>query len=412
MKHSEQPRVGRGYIAALMLGTCGSFMAFVTTLAYSLAVRVAELTPGHPEYLGYLTGLGGAVALIEGPVVGVVSDRVRTRFGRRRPVIAAGALVGLAALVVVGFAPDIGTLAIGWVLAVTGWGAAMSAMGALQADKLPPGQRGTVAGLNGFVQQSAPVLGVVVAGLLVHQGLLLTLVPGLIGVLLMVPLFFVADEKDTRTEFFEDRFSLRMLLRKYRYNPRHHPDFSWEWLGRFCVFAGLALNTTFLTFFFAHRLEVEVAAVAQTMAVVSAVGVAAASVGSIGGGYLSDRLGRRRVFALLATLIYGAGAVVYAIGSDIGTFVIAAALSNLGLGIFIAADSALVFDLLPDRREAGRYMAIMGLATTVSRSIAPLVAPLLLAIGAGNNYTVLYLFGGALVASGGLVILLRVKGVR
>ncbi|MFI2557119.1 MFS transporter [Nocardia farcinica] len=396
----------------VVLATCGAFLAYITVLAYSLAVRVDALAPGHTEYLGYLTGLGGVVSLVAGPVVGTISDRVRTRFGRRRPVLVAGAMTGTAGLAVVGSAADIAVLAVGWVVSVIGWSAATSSISALQADKLPPEQRGTVAGFMGFAQQGAPVLGVVIAGMLAHQAVLLTLIPGLIGVALMTPLILFAAEKDTRTAPFEAALTPRSILAPYRYNPRRHPDFSWEWLGKFCFFSGLALNTTFQTFFFAHRLDLDVTEVAHTVASISAAGVLATTAGSVGGGLLSDRLGRRRVFVVTAAVIYASGAVVYAFASHLGVFIVAACLCNLGLGAFAAVDQALTLDILPDHREAGRFMAIASLANTLARATAPLVAPLVLTVGTDPNYALLYLAGGALVLTGGLVIRFGVRGAR
>ncbi len=407
-----EKRVGAAYVVMLMLGSCGAFMAYITVLAYSLAVRVDMLEPGRTEYLGYLTSLGGAVSLLAGPVVGVISDRVRTRFGRRRPVLVTGVVVGMSALVVVGVAPNIGVLALGWVLTVLGWSAAMSSITALQADKLPADQRGTVAGFLGFAQQGAPVLGVVVAGLLAHHGVLLTVVPGLLGAALLVPLILFAAETDTRSAVFDEPLSVRMIARKYRYNPRRYPDFSWEWLGKFCFHSGLALNTTFQTFFLAHRLGLTVAQVAHAVAWISVAGVVAAVAGSVGAGYLSDRLGRRRIFVVTAAVVYAGGAATYAFAHDLRIFLLAACLCGFGLGAFAAVDQAITLDILPDLREAGRFMAIAGLATTVSRSTAPLLAPVLLAVGSGPNYTLLYLAGGALVLLGGLVIRFGVTGAR
>ncbi|NKY58377.1 MFS transporter [Nocardia flavorosea] len=407
-----EQRIGPAYVVMLMLGSCGAFMAYITVLAYSLAVRVDTLAPGRTEYLGYLTGLGGAVSLLAGPVVGVISDRVRTRFGRRRPVLVTGAAVGMSALIIVGLAPNIGVLAVGWVLTVLGWSAAMSSITALQADKLPAHQRGTVAGFLGFAQQGAPVLGVVIAGLLAQHGVLLTVVPGLLGVALLLPLVLFAAETDTRSAVFDEPLSVRTIVRTYRYNPRRYPDFSWEWLGKFCFHSGLALNTTFQTFFLAHRLGLSVAGIAHAVAWISVAGVAAAVAGSVGAGSLSDRLGRRRPFVVMGAAVYAGGSATYAFAHDLPLFLVAACLCGFGLGVFTAVDHAITLDILPDPREAGRFMAIAGLANTVSRSTAPLLAPLLLAVGTDHNYTLLYLTGGSLVLAGGLVIRFRVKGAR
>ena len=71
----------------------------------------------------------------------------------------------------------------------------------------------------------------------------------------------------------------------------------------------VTLNTTFTAFFFASRLGVSVTEVAGTIAILSLGGIFAVTLGALGGGFLSDRLRRRRVFVLSSGLIFGAGAV-------------------------------------------------------------------------------------------------------
>ena len=48
--------VNSRYIWLMVLAQFGVFMAFITPLAISLTIRVNGLAPGHPEYLGYITG--------------------------------------------------------------------------------------------------------------------------------------------------------------------------------------------------------------------------------------------------------------------------------------------------------------------------------------------------------------------
>lgn len=114
-------KVGARYIWLLVLGQFGVFVAFITPIAISLAIRVDQLAPGHPEYLGYVTGAGSAATMLTGVFIGVWSDRTRTRIGRRRPFMIGGLVVGVGSLVVMALAPGVPVLALGWVLAQLGW---------------------------------------------------------------------------------------------------------------------------------------------------------------------------------------------------------------------------------------------------------------------------------------------------
>jgi MFS family permease len=400
----------------MVLAQFGVFVAFITPLAISLAIRLSELAPGREEYLGYITGAGAFAVMVTGPFLGVASDRTRTRLGRRRPFMIGGMILGVGALAVMALAPNVIVLGAGWILTQLTWGQVLTNLQVSTADRLPENQRGKVAGLTGFATQVAPVVGVVLAGSFATNSLLLFLVPGAIGVLLTTLFVLLVNEKDSRGDTFEEKLNLGALLRKFLYNPKQYPDYSWNWLGRFFFYFGLTLNTTFTAFFFASRLGVSVTEVAGTIAILSMVGILTTTAGAIGGGFLSDKLRRRRAFVFGSGLIFGAGAIVMALAPDMTMLVIGSLLGSLGIGAFSAVDQALLLDVLPERdTDAGRFMGITSFATSIPQSIAPLIAPIFLAVGvtAGGekNYLLLYIIAAACTIFGGLVVL-RIRSVR
>ena len=125
------------YIWFMVLAQFGVFMAFITPLAISLSIKVNALAPGREEYLGYITGAGALFVMLTAPFMGVWSDRTRTRFGRRRPFMVGGMIVGVVSLVVMALAPSVLLLGLGWVLAQWGWGTVLSNLQISTADRLP-----------------------------------------------------------------------------------------------------------------------------------------------------------------------------------------------------------------------------------------------------------------------------------
>jgi MFS family permease len=345
----------------------------------------------------------------------VLSDRTRSRLGRRRPFLIGGLVLGMVALVVMAVAPSIPVLGVGWVLAVLGWGNVMNGITYLQADKLPAAQRGRVSGYTGFAQMLAAVLGVGVATVLVGNNFLLLLGPAVLGTVLLVPLLIWTYDPDSRAAVAPERLGVRRMVGKYVFDPRRHPDFSWNWLGRLLFYIGLTFNTTFVTFLLAQRLDVSVDKVGGVAALVAGVGVVGTTIGAIGGGVASDRLGRRRIFVLASGAVFCLGAVTMALSASLAILIVGSTVTNLGVGMFSAVDQAVLLDVLPSRAEAGRYLGIMTYAQEIPRALAPLAAAPLLAIGAvgaSKNYTVLYLVGGVVTLLGGLIIMQRVKGSR
>ena len=402
-------------VVLVVAATFGAGMAMLVPMTYTLAVRLDQLAPGQVGALGIVLGVGSATTLVVAPLSGILSDRTRTRFGRRRPFTVAGLALGLLSVAIMIAAPNVGVLTLGWVVAAAGWGTATGSIGNWQADRLPARQRGSVSGATGLAMQVSPVVGMLVVAPLSGRTDLAFLVPAGVA-LVLVGLFVVfAPEDDTRGMTLEqERLTLRMVLRSFLFSPRAAPDFAWAWLGRFVFFLGLTATTRFTVYFIAQRLDLAVADVVGVMALVSALSMITATFGSLGGGWLSDRLGRRRPFVFLGSLLFGAGSLVLAFAGDFTSILIGMLISSLGIALFSTAGQALVLDVLPDREsQAGRYMAITLFAQKIPGVLAPLLAPLLLLVGGGEeNFTVLYAASALLAVLGGGIIATRATGVR
>lgn len=410
----QQP-MSRSYIFWLMLASFGASMAMMVPLSYGIAVRITELAPGHEEVLGFITGIAQAVYLVISPLIGIWSDRTRSRFGRRSPFIYLGTAIGLTGLVVIGLAPSLLTVGAGWVLGMTGWSIAGAAIQTIQADKLPEAQRGKVSALTGLMTQIAPVLGIGVAYAVSSNTFLIFVVPGAIGAVLLALFPLIKPEGSSKALAPSTQVTVRSVVASYGFNIRKYPDFAWNWLGRFIFFIGLYFNTTFGTFFYAQRLDLPVRDVAGVVATVGMVGVLAAAAGALLGGFLSDKLQRRRLFVMIAAVLFVVGAVVEATAWSLPQIVAGAVLMQLSIAVFATVDQAIVYAIIPDRDQAGRYMAVIQFAQKIPSAVAPLLAGLVIMVGAADgvkNYTLLYLLGATFAFFGGLIILLKVKSIR
>ncbi|MFD3732070.1 MFS transporter [Streptomyces sp. NPDC058632] len=412
----DLPKVSSRYIWLLLLALFGTYIAFVTPIAISLAIRVKALAPDNEEYLGYVIGAAAAVSLVSGPVAGILSDRTRTRLGRRRPWLIAGSVLGSVGLLGIAVAPNVLTVAVGWGVAALGWNTVIGNITNSQADRLPESQRGKVGGLVGVVTMAAPVCGSVLGGILATNSVLLFMVPAFIGVLLVLLFCVFVPEEDSRERVFAEELNVRLLLSKFVLDPRRYPDLSWNWLARFLFYFGLTLTSTFTAYLFAQRLRLDVTEIGTVVAIAGSVGVVAVMIGAVGSGFVSDRLRRRKPFVLGAGLMFAVGALVMAFSTSLPVLLVGMGITNLGLGVFSAVDQALLLDVLPEKdTDAGRFVGITGLANSGAQSLAPLVAPVFLGVGvvAGGdkNYSLLYVVAAGFTVLGGLAVL-RVRSVR
>ena len=131
---------------------------------------------------------------------------------------------------------------------------------------------------------------------------------------------------------------------------------------------------------------------------------------SLVGGKLSDRTGRRKIFVLTAATVYGLAMFAIAIASNFNSYLVGMAIGGLGFGVYMAVDLALVADVLPDTVNNAKNLGVMNIAGALPSSIAPAIAPVILAMG-GGSYGVLYAAAGLCAIIGAFAVL-PVKRVR
>ena len=90
--------------------------------------------------------------------------------------------------------------------------------------------------------------------------------------------------------------------------------------------------------------------------------------------------------------------------------VIAAAVLGAGYGVYVAVDAALITQVLPQASNRAKDLGVMNSAGALPSSVAPAVAPAILAVG-GGSYGVLYAVAGACAVLGAGAVL-RVRRVR
>lgn len=412
----NMPPVRGRIIALLILATFGTAMAAIVPMSFSLAVRIEQLAPGRSELLGLALGAGAAATLVVAPLSGQLSDRTRSRWGRRRPYTVVGALLGAATVPLLALAPSVPALIVAWTVATAAWNTASGSVANWQAEHLAPVQRGKVAGFTGLIMQVAPVVGIALVGLIPNSAFFVFGLPAGAALLLLVPFVLFADDPDSRDLVIRDRLTVGRLLRSYTFSPRAFPDFSWNWFGRFLFFIGIMLTASFTVVLYAQRLGLDVADVAGLLALSSGLSVATASVGALGGGWVSDRIGRRRPVIFAGAVGVALGATLLALAHDVVSLIAGTLVMSTGIALFSAPAQALTLDVLPNRAtEAGRYMAITLFSQKIPGTLAPLAAPVILGIGttAGTlNFTMLYLIAGGFALLGGAVVCFGVRGAR
>ena len=398
-------RVGWGFISLYALASIGTILMFLAPLLVSLALKINSLVgiEQAPNSLAVVTGIGAFLAMFANPFFGRLSDRTSSRLGMRRPWMVLGLVGGSLGVLVVAVAPTVAVVLAGWCIAQLSFNALLAALVAVLPDQVPTGQRGMVSGVLGVCLPIASVGGTFLVQLFTGNQLVMFLAPCAIGGMLVV-LFAVTlnDRRLSRAD--RPKFSLREFFSTFYVNPRKSPDFAWAFASRFLLVLAYAFLTTYQAYYLMDQIGSTEADVPQQVFLGTLTQAVILVAASVVGGRLSDRTGRRKVFVLTASIVYGLAMFVIAIASTFNGFLVGMAIAGLGFGVYMAVDLALVVDVLPDKEHAAKDLGVFNIAAALPSSIAPAIAPAILAVGNGS-YGVLYAIAGICAIVGGAAIL-------
>jgi MFS family permease len=376
--------------------------------------------------LSALEGIGTVMAIVWQPMMGAVSDRTRSRFGRRRPFIFGGTVADVLFLTGLALSGSYWVLVIFYFLLQTASNTAQGPYQGLQPDVVPEGQRGTASGYYGLANLTGVLTGTVVAGVILNTAgrqATFASIAALLVITMLVTVLFVPDRVQPARESFR---SARELVKATFTTPLRYPNFMWLMSSRLLILMGIVGIQTYTFFFFTDAFfhgDTQATTTATT-AIVGLV-VALAIVVTWPAARLSDRIGRRPLIViggLIATagmlVLLFAGyrwlpsALLAPIASSLGLpemvvqTLAAGILLGAGLGAFLSVDWAFITDVIP-RDEAGLFFGFSNIATAGSGVIARFLAgPLLDHYNAGPH--LLKLPGGYPVIFGVFVVWLLV----
>jgi len=387
--------------------------------------------------LGLIVMVGAFVSMVVAPFFGAWSDRIHTRWGRRKPFLVFGTLGNIAGLLAFAFLPVNKSVLVPYILAFM-WielfnNLATAPYNALIPDVVPATQRGSASGWMGLMTMLGNFVGGMF-GIALNFGLLrnttdayLALAAIMLLGMLGTVIFVHEPIRPTPPPPFSFRDFGRGLIEPFRAR-----DFLWVFLTRLLVMLGIFTVQENMQFYFrdtighgrptfdytifGHVLANTAEGATSYFLLTLLIG---AIVSSVWAGKLSDRYGRKKM-VYLSGLLQGIVVVVFIFTGRFDLVVLLGLVFGLGYGAYMAVDWALVTDVLPKADDYAKDMGLWHIAATLPQVTAVLIAGVLLdtfqRIGARHGlhnlgYTVIFsiaiiyfAFGTALVS--------RIKGAR
>jgi MFS family permease len=403
--------VTRKFIVSFAFAQLALFIALLGPVTVSMAIKVTRVVGEDraPQAQGVILGIGAIAALLGNPLFGRLSDRTMSRWGRRRPWIVGGAIGLAVCLFVISIANNVPILIVAWFVAQLAANACFGAYLATIADQVPPQQSATITALGGVMQNVGILAALYLASALTGNMIALFMVPAAIGVVGMLIYALVLPDKRLRRR--PPGISLGEFARTFWVSPRQHPDFAWAWISRFMLILGSFLFSTFRFFWMKDHLGLTDAKAVSVITTGVLIYTAVLVVIGQAAGYISDRLGRRKFLVFLSTALFAVGLGLLTQVHSISGFYLVEGILGAAYGIYMGVDLALVLAVLPHPEDNAKDLGVFNIANAMPQTLAPFLGAILLTVGAGKNYTLLYLTAAALTFLGAVAII-PVKKVK
>jgi MFS family permease len=367
----------------LSLGT----MMVATVL---LPMHIASMTQSHQASLFVLIiGIGAVAAVLTNLLVGILSDRIPSPLGRRRPWLIASSMFTMSMLLLLAMACSLLMVTIEWIFLQIGINFMQVMLSLMLADQIPTRQRAI---MSAFATGLGTLLGGLFGHILVtaffktiptaYRAIAVT-----IALMMAVFVLFFCDEPFHKEQVppFHPAVSW--------FNSATHQDAAFTWLAYFLLFVGSITVVNGLFFFLedvVHSpLLFPVRTIEEEVRIYFAVNMLFILVTLLFAGLLSLKLQRYKGFVMVSSLIMMAGGlVVYACFPVWSMVMIATVILGISMGLLLSVDLALACQLVPTATDRGKDSGLINMAIFLSMILSPIIGAITL--GTIHRYLILF----------------------
>lgn len=373
-----------------------------------LPLQVAGVDPANKiANLGVISTISSFAAMLAQPIAGLISDRTRSRFGRRAQLMVGGTLIGGLALIGMAMANSLVQIGIAWVIVQVAYNFTQGPLSAILPDRVPRAARGTFSALAGLGMMLGAIGGQIVGsmfaanipfGYMFFAGL----------AVLVITLFVVFNPDHPSKDMKREPFSLTVFLKTFWVNPMAHPDFFWAFTGRLLLYTGYFAVTGYQLYILSDYIGLGdgAAAAIPLFGLASLAGIITATLIA---GPMSDRIGRRKIFVFVSSVLVGLALIIPMVMPTFTGWLLFTVISGLGFGAFQAVDQALMSEVLPSADSFAKDLGVVNIAATLPQTLAPGLASIVILTFGG--YNALFPIGIALSILGAFAVWF-IKGVR
>lgn len=398
-------------VPGLIIGPASWLGPYIVASSLFLPAMLQAIDSNNKvQLVALFSTLAMVVAAISNMLAGSISDRTRTRFGKRAPWIVIGAVVFMLAMIASSFAPNQWFLLGTWLIGQIGLNFIVAPMVAW-IDMAPVDGRGTASsaygglgmalGNNGFTIFGAMLLGQYRLGFIIFG--IITFIGTLIAVFIVKEPSNINETNDI-SEFEEQTEKPKSMHALLKIFPSWSigRDYYLALIGKIFQGVGNFAITGYLLYImtdFLHKGTQDTQSAIQLINTIMLIfGIAM----GLFSGPVVDKLKVLKLPVALSTISLAAAALsLFIIRNDFG-IMLYGLLAGLGMGLWNSLDNLLNLEVIPDKSRVAFFLGVYNLGNTVTQAIAPALAAIIISL---FGYSAIFIMSFVFSLIGGILIL-------
>ncbi|HZU93984.1 MAG TPA: MFS transporter [Microbacterium sp.] len=407
---AASPPANRRLLPSLLVASLTLFATYGGLIAILLPSQILLIDEANKVgNLAVVTTISFVFTLFAQPIVGALSDRTRSRLGRRAPWMVLGAIVGGIFLFGLGSLTEIVLIAVFWTIIQVALNFFQAPLTAITADRFPRSKRGGASAMIGLGTQLGMTVGIMLAGAFAAQVGIGYSAFGA-AVIVVSVLFALVNRDWSSKDASVEPFRWSAFFRGFWISPRRHPDFAWAFAARFLLILGYFVVSAYQLYMLTDYIGLELAEAQGAVVTLTLVAFIPTLIAIALSGWWSDKVGRRKVFIYAASVVMIAGLAMPLIQPNMTGMILMAIVNGVGFGLYMSVDAALMTEVLPNEGvSAGKDLGILNVATNVPQALSPAIGGVI--ITSLGGYPMLFVFAIVFVVLAAIATA-PIKGVR
>ena len=360
-------------------------MGFYMIAAVLMPQRLKDIGVTNPDaLLGTISAAGAMISLFVNVFVGSLSDRTRSRLGKRAPWYLIGSIVSALSFYSIGI-PSTGTgILIAYCFANVGQNMMTAPVVAAISDLVPEQNRGKVSAAYGGGITIGQAFGTLLGSFLIfNTGVGFGFAAAFYLVASVIAFIFLPHNSYYETKEDNDESLLKIMVYSFTPPIKKARDFWLAFVCRTCLIVAYQMVAAYQLYILENYIGQSKLASAGIISAMSIITMVVSFAATVVSGPFSDKIGRRKPPVIIACLLYGIGIMMPLLFTSVMGMLLFAGIAGLGYGMYMAVDQALNIDVLPNKEDAGKDLGFLNVASCAGQAVGAGITSIIVTVTHG-----------------------------